>query len=297
MNNFDMKGDNMEYIVGKTAGFCFGVKNAVNSAMVNLEKEKSMCCLGEIVHNREVVEELQSMGMNFIEDLNENTTRKATIIRAHGVSKEIYEKAEKSGIRLVDLTCPFVLKIHRMVEEHAKEGYYIFLVGAKSHPETIGTAGFCGNNYSTIESSEDIENAIKDFEESKCNKIFMAVQTTFNLEKYGDYANYVRNYCEENKVENKIENTICLATKERQEETGKISKEVDFMIVIGGKNSSNTKKLYDIAKKNCNDTICVETVNDIDSNLLNGKHKVGIMAGASTPQSSIDKVVELVKNK
>lgn len=286
----------MEYIVGKTAGFCFGVKNAVEGAKKKLEEEKKMCCLGEIVHNSEVVKKLESMGMNFIENLDENTEKQDTIIRAHGVSKKVYEEAEEKSIKLIDLTCPFVLKIHNIVSEYEKKDYYIFVIGAKEHPETIGTAGFCGKSYDVIQNKEDISNAVKNFKDSNKHKILIVVQTTFKLEKFNDYVNEIKNEVADNSIEIKIENTICLATKERQEETNKISKDVDFMIIIGGKNSSNTKKLYEIAKTNCENTICIETVKELDKASFKNVKKVGIMAGASTPQSSIDEVINVVKN-
>lgn len=286
----------LKYIVGEKAGFCFGVKNAVDSAKKKLESEKNMCCLGEIVHNAEVVKDLENRGMKFIEYLDENTNKETTIIRAHGVSKSIYEEAEDNNIKLLDLTCPYVLRIHKMVSNYSEDNYYIFLVGAKKHPETIGTAGFCGVHYTILEDENDIPTAVENFRKSKLNKIFMVVQTTYNLEKFKKYANQVEEMFKDTNTEVKVENTICLATQERQEETNKISKEVDYMIIIGGRNSSNTKKLYEIAKKNCEDTICIETYKEIDINNLAEKKYVGIMAGASTPQSSIDEVVNLVKN-
>lgn len=286
----------MEYIVGETAGFCFGVKNAVESARRKLESEKNMCCLGEIVHNAEVVKDLENKGMKFIESLDENKNKETTIIRAHGVSKSVYEEAEKKDIKLFDLTCPYVLKIHKMVSCYMENSYYIFLVGAKKHPETIGTAGFCGEHYTILEDENDIPCAVENFKKSGLKKIFVVVQTTYNLEKFKKYAEEIEQLFKNTDIEVKIENTICLATQERQDETNKISKDVDFMIIIGGKNSSNTKKLYEIAKKNCNDTICVETYKEINIEVLKGKEYVGIMAGASTPQSSIKEVVKLVKN-
>lgn len=286
----------MEYIVGEKAGFCFGVRNAVEKAKESIESEKNMYCLGEIVHNKDVVSELEKMGMEFIDSIDENKDGKPTIIRAHGVSKEIYTIAEERNIRLIDLTCPFVLKIHKIVEEHEKLGYYIFLVGAKKHPETIGTAGFCGSSYSIIEQEEDIDQAIKELEQSGINKVFVVVQTTFNMTKFNSFIEEIKRKLEQNKIQVDYQNTICLATQERQDETYKISKEVDYMIVIGGRNSSNTKKLYEISKQNCTNTICIESAEEINIEDLRKFKKVGIMAGASTPKSSIEKVIEIVKN-
>lgn len=283
----------MEYIVGKTAGFCYGVKNAVEKSLKTLENEKTMCCLGEIVHNKNVVNDLEQKGMKFIETLDQNTNNRKTIIRAHGVTKNIYETAKDNKIELIDLTCPKVLKIHKIVSEYNKKNYYTILIGAKKHPEIIGTASFAGDDVFIVESEDDIKSAIKNYEMSQKPNLLVVVQTTFSLSKFLMLSEMIKNMTNEN-VE--IINTICNATKVRQEETEKISKEVDFMIIIGGKNSSNTKKLYEIATKNCNNTICIENCNEITIEQLSKAKKVGIMAGASTPQKSIDEVVHLVKN-
>lgn len=285
----------MEIIVGKTAGFCYGVKNAVEKSIEELKKEKSVYCLGEIVHNQSVVRNLEDMGMKFIEDLDENTNKKKTVIRAHGVSKEIYNKANNNNIELIDLTCPNVLKIHKIVSEHKENDYYIFLIGTKSHPETIGTAGFCGENFSIVEVEEDIENAIEKLNESRKKKLLVVVQTTFSMEKFLCFSDEIKKSLNKKIEDIKIVNTICNATKARQEETEKISKKVDYMIIIGGKNSSNTKKLYEIAKKNCQNTICIENYEEINLEDIDGKEILGIMAGASTPQSSIDEVINILR--
>lgn len=283
----------MDYIIGKTAGFCYGVKNAVDKATEEIKKEDCMYCLGEIVHNKNVVKDFENKGMIFIDNLEQNTENKKTIIRAHGVTKEIYEQAIKKEIQLVDLTCPKVLKIHKIVSEYRDKDYYIFLIGVKKHPEIIGTESFCGKNVYVIEKCEDIENAIKKFKNSQKEKLLIVAQTTFSISEFIKITELI-----ESRVNKKIEiiNTICNATKVRQEETNQISKKVDHMIVIGGKNSSNTKKLYEIAKKNCEDTICIESCNEINLDNLKGKRLVGIMAGASTPQSCIDELIKLVKN-
>ena len=285
----------MEIIVGKTAGFCYGVKNAVDKATEELEKSKDVCCLGEIVHNSKVVKELEESGMKFIEDLSENTDKSKTIIRAHGVPKSIYEEADKQGIVLVDLTCPKVLKIHKIVSEYAEKDYFIFLIGNKVHPETLGTASFCGNNSCVIELEEDINEAIDKLNSSNKKDLLVVVQTTFSMEKFDKYIEHIKSNIGEN-INLEVINTICNATKIRQEETAEISKNVDFMIIIGGKNSSNTKKLYEISCKNCQKVICIEDKSEINLSDLEGVNKVGIMAGASTPQKSVDEVVELLKN-
>lgn len=286
----------MEIIIGKTAGFCYGVKNAVEKSIEELKKNDKICCLGEIVHNKNVVNELEQMGMQFIEELEENTEKKNTIIRAHGVSKKIYENAQKEGIKLIDLTCPNVLKIHKIVSEYEEKGFYIFVIGTKLHPETIGTAGFCGNEYSLIEDKDDIEKGIEELKKSNKKNLLIIVQTTFSLEKFVNLTNIIQNEVKDELDNIQVVNTICNATKARQEETNQISKQVEYMIIIGGKNSSNTKKLYEIAQKNCSSTICIENYTEINKTELKNKKIIGIMAGASTPQKSIDEVIALVEN-
>ena len=285
----------MEYIVGKTAGFCYGVKNAVEKSEKALENEKPIYCLGEIVHNKNVVKDLENKGIIFIDNLKQNLEKRKTIIRAHGIAKEVYTQADKMGIDLIDLTCPKVLKIHKIVSEYNEKEYYIFLVGSKKHPEIIGTASFCGDDVSIIENIDDINISIDNFKKSNRKKLAIVVQTTFSLQKFTEITESIKKKFKN--FENiEVVNTICNATKIRQEETEELSKKVDCMIIVGGKNSSNTKKLYEISKKNCNNTICVEEVNEIDKGVLKQGNIVGIMAGASTPQCSINSVIELVKN-
>ena len=157
----------MEIIVGKTAGFCFGVRNAVMKAKKTLENEK-VSCLGELVHNHEVTKDLEKNGLKFIDKIEEANT--PVIIRSHGESKETYEKAKKKNIKLIDLTCPKVLKIHEIAKEYSNKDYYIFLIGKNTHPETIATKSYCGNQYTIIEGIEDIEKALKKFKKSRIGR-------------------------------------------------------------------------------------------------------------------------------
>lgn len=279
----------MQIILGKTAGFCFGVKNAVNKSIEQVEKVGKIYCLGELVHNKQVIEELEQKGVVFIDEVNQAQDR--VIIRAHGVTKQVYEQIEAMGLEKVDLTCPRVLKIHQIAEEYVNKGYFIFVVGPEEHPETIGTVSFCGNDYALIEKVEDIQKAYSNFKESKKEKALIIGQTTFNLSKFEMIAEELKNMLKENL---EIKNTICEATRLRQEETAEIAKEADLMIIIGGKNSSNSNKLYDIANKYCKDVIFIETKEDLDINHIKKFEKIGIMAGASTPQKSIDNVVEII---
>ena len=283
----------MELIVGKTAGFCYGVKRAVDGAKEELKKNERLYGLGEIVHNQEVIKELENLGMQFIENIEEAKER--TIIRAHGIPKQIYEEAKEKDIELIDYTCPKVLKIHDIAEEYAKKGYYIFLLGNKKHPEIIGTLSYCGDHKFVIEKEDDTIKALETFEKTGIQKLLVISQTTYSLEKFYMIEEIIKNEIPRN-IELVVKNTICQATEIRQKETEEMAKKVDSMIVIGGKNSSNTKKLYEIAKQYCKTVLLIENETELEINKLQSTHTVGIMAGASTPKESIESVIEKLKN-
>ena len=280
----------MEIILGKTAGFCGGVINAVTKTEKSLEIEGKTYCLGELTHNQVVMSDLQGKGLCVVENVSEVPDGETMIIRAHGVPPEVYKEAEAKKIRVVDLTCPKVLKIHKQVEEYIKNGYFLFLTGKKNHPETIGICGYGKDKLILIESMDDIEDAISQMKNKNPGKIAIISQTTFSTEKFEKIANVLKE-----KFKNiEINNTICSATKIRQEETEKISKEVQAMIIIGGKNSSNTKKLYEIASKNCENVFLIETKDELDLDQIRNFEKVGIMAGASTPKISIEETIDFL---
>lgn len=279
----------MEIIVGKTAGFCYGVKRAVEGAMKELNEDTDVYCLGEIVHNKHVIYELENKGMKFINNLDDSNG--TTIIRAHGVAKEIYEYAKQKNIEIKDYTCPNVLKIHDITKEYSNNGYYIILCGSINHPENIGTISYCGKNYSIIENEEDIEKTLTDFQKSELKKILLIAQTTYSLKRFDNIQKKICRSLNSN-IEIVIRNTICKATELRQKETENLSKKVDYMIIIGGKNSSNTRKLYEIAKKECENSVCVENEEELNVSDIKKFEKIGIIAGASTPQKSIDEVVK-----
>ena len=284
----------MEVILGKSAGFCYGVKRAVDGAKHELKKAKgkAIYCLGEIVHNKQVIKDLEENGLVFIEDIKD--AKDETIIRAHGIRKEIYKLAKDVKLNLKDFTCPNVLRIHKIAEEHAKRGYYIFLCGSKNHPENIGTLSFCGDNVAVIETEEDVPSAIELLKISNIKKLLVILQTTYSVERFKKIEELIKENIPEN-IKLVIKNTICHATELRQKETEEISKKVDYMIIIGGANSSNTKKLYEIGKANCKNCVCVETVDELDLDSIRKSEKVGVMAGASTPQELIEEVINLVK--
>lgn len=280
----------MEIIIGKTAGFCYGVERAVNGATDEITKaSEKIYCLGEIVHNRQVIQKLEDLGIKCVETIEE--TKGTVLIRAHGVPKEIYEIAEKMNVKIQDYTCPNVLKIHKIAEEFSKHDYFIFLLGAKKHPENIGTLSYCGEDCYVIEKEEEVSEAIQVFEETKKKKLLLISQTTFSLGKFHKIEEILRSKIKKD-ITFVVKNTICKATELRQKETEDLSKKVDSMIIIGGKNSSNTKKLYEIAKKNCDNTILVETAQELE--IKEPVEKIGIMAGASTPKESIEEVIEFL---
>ncbi len=284
----------MKIIIGKKAGFCEGIKIAIEKAEQTIEKndEEIIYCLGDLVHNPVIMKSLYQEGLRVINNLSEieNPNNKTVIIRAHGVIKQVYEQAKDLGINLVDLTCPNVLVIHKLVEEYAQKGYYILVMGERQHAETIGTASFCGKNYKIIEEEQQLKNIINYINSKKIEKIFIIAQTTFNLDKFNKFVNTIQN---EVNAEIIVKNTICNATRTRQEETIELSKKVNYMIIIGGRKSSNTNKLYDISCNNCKNVIMIEDAQELTKEHIEeiiNSDIVGIMAGASTPQKSIEEV-------
>ena len=280
----------MKVIKAKTAGFCFGVKRAVDTVY-----EQADTCggpiytYGPIIHNEEVVKDLESRGVSVIrsEEELESITEGTVIIRSHGVEKRICDKLLGKGLRIVDATCPFVKKIHNIVEKESAEGKYILIIGNPDHPEVIGIRGWAGSNVSVIQNAGDIEKV--DF--SKNKKICVVSQTTFNYNKFQDLVEIIK----KKSYDISVLNTICNATKERQTEARSIAESVDAMIVIGDKHSSNTQKLYEICRNACNNTYYIQTLDDLDLNQLGSVETVGITAGASTPNNIIEEVQNNVK--
>lgn len=282
----------MEIIVGKTAGFCYGVERAVEGATQAIKEEPSICCLGEIVHNKQVIKKLEDLGVKCIETIEE--ANGTVLIRAHGIPKEVYEIAKKMKVKIQDYTCPNVLKVHKIADEYRKKGYFIFLLGSKNHPENIGTLSYCGQDSYIFEEEQELSKALEKFEKTGNNKLLLLSQTTYSIEKFEKIEQMLQKELK-NKVELTIKNTICRTTELRQKETIELAKKVDTMIIIGGKNSSNTKKIYEVAKKNCQNTILIESVEELK--ITGNIHKIGIMAGASTPKESIDEVITAIQTR
>lgn len=268
----------MEIRTAKTAGFCFGVKRAVDAVYKALEEGRRIATLGDIIHNRQVIEDLESRGVRSYERVSDIPAECCIVIRAHGVGKDVYD--EIGGREYIDLTCPFVAKIHKIVEKHYAEGYKIVIVGDASHPEVIGINGWCGYEAEIIDSETGKINS--DLSEKP---LCIVAQTTINKKNFVQIVQNIKNTCKST-----LEfDTICSATKDRQEEAAELAASSDCMIVIGGKKSSNTRKLFEISKKLCPNTYHVETAEDIPTERYN---KIGITAGASTPARIIQEVVK-----
>ena len=282
----------MNVIVAKTAGFCFGVKRAVEQVYEQIEAGvKPIYTYGPIIHNEEVVKDLEEKGVAVIHSLEEleKLTEGTVIIRSHGVSRHIYELLERQKIHIVDATCPFVKKIHRIVEEQNREGRRVIIIGDETHPEVEGIKGWGDERTLVLKTEEEIEHLTVESRERLC----IVSQTTFNYNKFQDLVEKIS----KKGYDILVLNTICNATQERQVEAGRIASEVDAMIVIGGKNSSNTQKLYEICQKECKNTYYIQTLGDLNPESVNSVRSVGITAGASTPNYIIEEVHTNVRIK
>ena len=276
----------MNVIIGKTSGFCNGVSYTVKTAEEAIINEK-IYCLGEIVHNERVINDLEKNGMITIKNIDEAPNNSKVIIRAHGELKETYDKALQKNIDILDLTCGKIkairVKISKRVDDH-----FIVIIGKKQHPESLGVLSFSGNNSLIIEDFEDIDKNIEIINGSSMNKIYIVSQTTFNADKYDKLVDYLKSLTEKDII---IDKTICDATSKRQNETKELSKKVNTMIIVGGRKSSNTKELELIAKEYCSNVLLVQNKDDINIENIIGEN-VGIMAGASTPNVVVDEIVD-----
>ena len=275
----------MKVIKAKTAGFCFGVKRAVDTVYEQVDACSSLIyTYGPIIHNEEVVRDMESKGVVVLRSEEElDALEKGTvIIRSHGVGKWIYDKLEARNIRIVDATCPFVKKIHNIVRKASAEGAHIVIIGNPDHPEVQGIRGWAGEKVTVVQDKESAEGV--DF--GKKEKICVVSQTTFNYNKFKDLVEIIK----KKSYDVSVLNTICNATKERQTEAESIAESVDAMIVIGDKHSSNTQKLFEICRTACNNTYYIQTLDDLDLNQLGSVETVGITAGASTPNNIIEEV-------
>lgn len=268
--------------VAESAGFCFGVKRAIEMAYEAIGVEPKLYSYGQLIHNKTVTDDLASKGLEIVENLD-GLIEGTLLIRSHGVGKALYDEAEAKGLKILDGTCPFVKKIHNIVHEKLANGMGIIIVGDGTHPEVIGINGWCENTAVILEDEE----AAKTKEIPEKDRYAVVVQTTFRQAKFDK----ILEILQDRGVNMEIHNTICSATEKRQTEAEELSKTVDKMIVIGGKNSSNTQKLVEICAKNCGNTVHIETICDLVLNNFGKDDKIGITAGASTPPAIIKEVV------
>ena len=283
-----------EVILAKSAGFCFGVQRAMDTVYAEADK-KNVYTYGPIIHNTEVVNELESKGVKAVNDISEipEPEKSTVIIRSHGVSKAVYESIKNSGAKIVDATCPFVLKIHKIVKDASAQGDQIVIIGNEKHPEVEGIMGWSETPVHVVDTVEKAEKLKLD----KSKNVRVVSQTTFNYNKFKELVEILCKKRYDNSVLNMgdILNTICNATEERQKEAQNIAGEVDTMLVIGGRHSSNTQKLFEICKEECGNTYYIQTPVDLDSEMFQCSSYVGITAGASTPKKIIEEVQEHVR--
>ena len=289
----------MKVTLAKTAGFCFGVQRAVDTVYRVLEEEhekpldeqRSIYTYGPIVHNETVIQKLAAEGVQVLESEEELATLHdgIVIIRAHGVPKHIYELLQKQRVEAVDASGPFVQKIQRLVQQHTAAGEEVFVTGNPEHPEVIGIMGWAEGGISAI---PDIETAEK-LPNGEGRSVVVVSQTTFNIDKFKLIIDILK---KKHYYVNAI-NTICNATFERQSEAKELAKQSDAMIVIGGRSSSNTKKLFEICKDQCRNTQLIQTVGDLNFVQDEAVQNVGITAGASTPKEIIEEVQNYVRDE
>ena len=279
----------MEVILAESAGFCFGVKRAVETVYEQTKTGKKIYTYGPIIHNEEVVKDLEKKGVQVLEEDGqlECLTEGTVIIRSHGVAKEINTRIEGKGLECIDATCPFVKRIHKVVEKESKAGKQIVIIGNPGHPEVEGIMGWSETPAVVIESEEEAAN----FVPAEGKDICLVSQTTFNYNKFQELVEIIQ----EKGYNISVVNTICNATEERQTEARRIASQVDAMIVIGGTHSSNTRKLYEICRKECERTYFIQTLDDLQLDFPNSVLRVGITAGASTPNNIIEEVQNYVR--
>ncbi len=286
----------MEIILAEKMGFCFGVKRTVNETQKLVDQNlTNAVTFGPIIHNNDVISYFNQKGITYVnnlEELKQKLSEKkidTVVIRTHGIRKDVLEEIKKLNLKVINGTCPYVTKVHKIVEKMSKEGYPILIIGKADHPEIIGVTGYIGNNvpYFIVKDEEDLNQI--DF--SKIKKLVVVSQTTEKIEKVQKIVSKLISFV----PEVRYFKTICYATDENQEAVHKLAPKVNVMIIIGGKNSSNTKKLFEIAKKYCPRSYHIENEKELDIKWFNYDDKIGISAGASTPEWVISNVINKIK--
>lgn len=273
--------------VAKTAGFCFGVNRAVNIVYELLEQGKKVVTLGPIIHNQQLVDKLAKRGVRIISSLDEVKNGEVVVIRSHGVGQDVYDELKQKKYNYVDATCPYVAKIHRIVALNSNENKTVIIAGDKNHPEVCGIKGHCVNKSYVVADNEEFANLYKYLTDFEINNTILVAQTTYNTFFWGKCTQIAKKLY----TNTKIFDTICSATEERQSEAAKIASQNDLMLVIGGKHSSNTRKLSEVCQKYCT-TMLIETKDELKEIDIKKYGKIGITAGASTPAYIIKEVLK-----
>ncbi len=271
-----------------SAGFCFGVNRAINIVNELLEKGNKVCTLGPIIHNMEMVRELEKRGCKAIDDIAGIKDDSMLVIRSHGVERSVIDNLEKRGIKYKDATCPFVKKIHKIVSNTKPGSDIVIIAGNKNHPEVCGIMGHCNTDCYTFNNEQEIDNLLPILLNKNNKDILIVAQTTFDTQEWKKCIKKIKKLC----TNAKIFDTICNATQVRQNEAAIIAEHSDFMIVIGDRHSSNTGKLFDICKKQCKNTVLIETARELDYSKVYNADKIGVTAGASTPARIIKEVLD-----
>ncbi len=274
--------------LAKTAGFCFGVNRAVEMVENLLAEGKKVCTLGEIIHNSQLVADLASRGARTVASVEEVRSDEVLVIRSHGVEAAVYEKACSLGLEVVDATCPYVAKIHRIVAKESANGSVIFIAGDADHSEVKGIAGHVAGEYFVFADPEELEKMAEERPNLKDSAVCLVAQTTFNANLWQKFQeNFKKLY-----TNGKFFDTICSATSNRQQEAKQLAGECDTMIVIGGRHSSNTVKLKEVCSDKCSNTWHIETAAELTEAMLAGQGNIGVVAGASTPACIIKEVLK-----
>lgn len=277
-----------DIIVAKSAGFCFGVNRAVKIAFDVADRHHGGCTLGPIIHNKEMVAALTDRGVVSVDSLDDIDGRQPVIIRSHGVKRSVYDQLKEMGLDYIDATCPFVSKIHSIVYDMSRQGYTILIAGDENHPEVQGILSNCVSSYYIFKDVEDLKKIADIIPEENKDQICVVAQTTFNENFWKNCIVFLKKLY----TNAKIFDTICNATSKRQAEAHTLSARCDCMIVVGDRSSSNTNKLYEICKKNCDNTYLIETAADLDRAMVADAQTIGVTAGASTPDRIIKEVLD-----
>ncbi len=281
----------MQIKLAKTAGFCFGVNRAVNLVYDLVNQGEKVSTFGPIIHNKQVVQDLEKKGVKSIDSPSECQEGYKIIIRTHGVEKSIVDEIEKNNIPYVNATCPFVLKIHKIVSEQ-QDGTITLIAGNENHPEVLGIRSFCKGKSYVFQNEKELEKLITDKALCLKNNVICVSQTTFSIEEWKKCEKFIKKVC----TNFKIFDTICNATSDRQKEAETLSKECDAMIVVGGRHSSNTCKLRDVCSENA-PTFLIETADELSEIDLSSYGVVGVTAGASTPSVIIKEVLKTMSEE